>query len=450
MRTLSTGGTRAELEKLLAERPAIDYVYMYPPRQAYHAVEDNELEAAIERSLKRPDPVDLYLHFPFCRQICSFCNLYAVVGTQRAQFERYIDAVMIEAATYAPQVVGKEIATVYLGGGTPSQVPADLIAELLMNLERLYGFDREHVVEVALEVAPDTVSAESLAAYRDAGVNRVNLGVQTGDDEEMRLIGRRHDAATSLRAVEVALGAGFHNVCVDLIYGLEGQSEKSWGESVASVVALAPPTVCAYPLTLRPRTGYAARGYRQLDTATQARRYDHIHSALSAAGYRQQTHVRWVLGPEGGYRQKENHWAMANVLGLGAGARGYLWECDYRNGYSARHRMPVINRWMADVETRGHGRCDGFLMDNAERVRKALILGLHDLDREWFRAMFERDPMELFEPKLRTLSDFGLLKIEEKRLSLTDDGMRNRDLIVQAFFSERVRGRIADFDYDDG
>src|SRR3954465_4607171 len=131
MRTLSMSGTRPELERLLAQSVAVDYVYMYPPRQAYGPVDEHELEAAIAASLARPGPVDLYLHFPFCRQICSFCNLYAVVATSDDLFERYVDVLVREAATYAPLIRDKRVDTLYLGGGTPSQLPPALIGALL-------------------------------------------------------------------------------------------------------------------------------------------------------------------------------------------------------------------------------------------------------------------------------------------------------------------------------
>jgi oxygen-independent coproporphyrinogen III oxidase len=450
MRTVRTGGSREELRSVLARRPPADYVYAYPPRQAYRPVRPEDLRSATERSLAGADSVDLYLHFPFCRQICSFCNLYAVVGSDKGAFERYVDSLLVEASTYAPLIAGKAISTVYLGGGTPSQVPPQLVDSLLDGLERLYGFDRGAVVEVALEVAPDTVTSSRLADFRAAGVNRVNLGLQTADDREMCGIGRRHGAALSLAAVEAALDAGFHNVCVDLIYGLEGQSEESWETSVATLAALAPPTICAYPLTLRPATGYAARGFTETDGAVQATRYDHVEQVLGAHGYRQETHVRWALGVAGGYRQKANHWALSNVLGLGAGARGYLWECDYRNGYSARRRMPVLNEWLADVADHGHGRRDGFLMDTGERMRKALVLGLHDLDRTWFKTRFDCDPMAVFSSQLEPLAEFGLLEVGEDRLALTREGMRSRDLLVQPFFSERVLRRVENYNYGDG
>lgn len=450
MRTLRTGGSRDDLASILARRPPVDYVYAYPPRQAYRPIDPENLRLAVEHSLASADSIDLYLHFPFCRQICSFCNLYAVVGSDQDLFENYVESLLAEAATYAPSVVGKDISTVYLGGGTPSQLPPRLIDSLLERLEQLYGFERGGVVEVALEVAPDTVTPARLADFRAAGVNRVNLGLQTTNDSELCGIGRRHDAADSLAAVEVALESGFHNVCVDLIYGLEGQSDESWEASVATLVALTPPTICAYPLTLRPRTGYAARGLTEVDGDRQAARYDHVEQVLAARGYRQETHVRWALGAAGGYRQKANHWALSNVLGLGAGARGYLWDCDYRNGYSATRRMPVLNDWFADVADHGHGRRGGFLMDDEERMRKAMVLGLHDLDRAWFEATFGRNPMAVFPEQLEPLVGFGLLEVDEERLALTRAGMRNRDLLVQPFFSERVRRQIETYDYSDG
>ncbi len=446
MRVLNVSERDPGFVQLLHAQANADYVYQYPPRQAYRRVDVPALDEAVSRSLASAESLDLYLHFPFCRQICAFCNLYATVGTDNTVFERYANALVTEAAHYAPLVAGKVIDTLYLGGGTPSQMDAEIFARIFRSLERMYGFRVGDVPEVALEMAPDTVTSERLASYVEVGINRVNLGVQTASDNELHGIGRRHGAALSLEAVKTALSAGFRNVCVDLIYGLQGQTYDSWMNSVDAVIALRPPTVCAYALTLRPWTGFAARGYTDVDVAEQTAKYRYVDEALRAVGYRQETHVRWAVG-SGGYMQKANHWAMGRILGLGAGARSYLWECDYRNGYSVRHRAGVLRTWYDQVEFIGHGRTDGFLMNDDERRRKAIVLGLHDLDLGAFERRFGVSPLELFAEVFDALlnDDFGT--VENDRFRLTASGMRHRDVLVQAFMSAHVRELSASLDY---
>ena len=446
MRLLDTEERQDLAAAIEAHAPA-DYVYMYPPRQAYRPVDADALSRLVSASLSTASSLDLYLHFPFCRQICAFCNLYAVVSTSQSVFSDYVDLLCREIATYAPLVHGKKIDTLYLGGGTPSQLEASLFERAFRSLEEEYGFDVSEVPEVAMEVAPDTATRERLTDYVSIGINRVNLGVQSTNDAELHGIGRRHGAELSLGAVELALAAGFRNVCVDLIYGLQGQDFQSWRRSVDEVVALAPPTVCAYPLTLRPWTGFSARGYEDLDLVEQGAKYDYVDTALRDAGYRQETHVRWAMGPHGGYRQKENHWALGDMLGLGAGARGYLWEVDYRNGYSARHRLGVLRAWRDQVAQLGHGRVDGFLMDNDERRRKAIVLGLHDLDLSAFYARFGRSPIDLFPSEFEQLVENGYGVLKDDRFFLTRSGMRNRDVLVQPFISDRVLRLCQALDY---
>jgi oxygen-independent coproporphyrinogen III oxidase len=448
VRTIDVAGEEADLGKLLARSARADYVYMYPPRQCYRTLRSEELDTAVDASLARPGPLNLYMHFPFCAQICAFCNLFAVAGSSAAEHAAYLRMLERELEHYAPHISGRPVDTLYLGGGTPSLLSPELFVGLFDLLLDLGVCDVRSVPEVAIEMSPDTATPERLGKLRDTGINRVNLGVQSWEDEELRLIGRRYNSGTPLAALDAALGAGFDNVCVDLIYGLQGQSDASWARSVDAVIARRPQTVCAYPLTLRPRTGFSARGYVQLADEQQYARYDYANAALLEAGYRQETHVRWVLAG-GGYRQKSNHWGGQDVLGIGAGARGYLWYVDYRNGYSVRARRRALRAWEQRVHERGHGRVQGFLMDDDERRRKAVILGLNGLDREHFKVVHGMSVDQAFRRQLDGLKDAGLLVDDGQRLKLTSLGVRFRDVAVQAFFSPRVRALLADFDYDE-
>ena len=448
MRILDARGAKGNLARLLDEHARADYVYMYPPRQAYRRLASSDLDRIVTGSLARPGPVNLYFHFPFCRQVCAFCNLYTTAGGSLDAHATYTDALLVELDAYGPLLAGRTVDTVYLGGGTPSSVHPREIRRVFDRLADLGLCDVAEVAEVAMEVAPDTATAEAMRAYRDIGVNRVNLGVQTVDPNELLLIGRRDTIDDHLRGLDNAQTTGFVNVCVDLIYGLDRQTDASWMRSVNAVVARLPETVCCYPLTLRPATGLAARGFDPADNATLYRRYDVAHEKLTAAGYAQQTHVRWAL-PAGGYRQKANHWAGQDIVGIGAGARGYLRNGDYRNGYSVRRRTGALRAWHDRVDTTGHGRDSGFILDDDERRRRAVILGLGHLDRAAYAANHGADPLDHFPNEFDALADLGAVDITSAVIVLTPLGQRHRDVVVQPFFSDRVRGLVTDFDYDE-
>jgi oxygen-independent coproporphyrinogen-3 oxidase len=240
-----------------------DYVYMYPPRQAYRPFTDDvrRLPELISGSLARFDDLNLYVHVPFCRQICSFCNLYAVSGNGR-ELDGYVDAVVAEAERYAGDTDRKTVRTLYLGGGTPSILTAAQLGRLVTSLLGLFATRPDDIPpETALEVDPATVDARKLRDIRAAGINRINLGYQSMVRDEVVGIGRDRPFEAGLDLLGQALDVGFDNVCVDLIYGLEGQTDENWRRSVSQVAAIGPPTVCAYALTLRPFTGYSRRGY---------------------------------------------------------------------------------------------------------------------------------------------------------------------------------------------
>lgn len=426
-----------------------DYVYMYPPRQAYRPIDGTALASHIQASLKASDALNLYLHFPFCRQICSFCNLYTNSSVRDEEVTRYLAALEIEIAYWAAQVDGPQIRTIYFGGGTPSLLPSEVLGRILSAVERHFGCTLSDVPEVALEVSPETVSAEGYRALRAVGFNRVNLGVQTLADDELEKFGRTYGGAVAGQSVEAALAAGFDNVCVDLIYGLAGQSDASWLASLEAVIALRPQTICTYALTTRPQTGYAAKGYRELNPALLYRRYDMARALLRERGYMAENHVRYIANAAGGYRQKANHWAGENVLGIGAGARSYLRDCDFQNGYSLHRRHKVLTSYTESVENGGSPITAGYIMDKDERRRKRVLLGLFALDRARYRYEFGTDPLNDFSAEFNRLEHEGLVEIGDDVIRLTELGARFRENIVPLFFSEAAEALSIGYSYQE-
>jgi oxygen-independent coproporphyrinogen-3 oxidase len=406
------------------------------------------LEDLIRSSLERTaeQPLNLYLHFPFCRQICGFCNLYSVVARPGEPFAEYVDVLGQEMCRYARLTTGRQVDTIYLGGGTPSILSARELDRCLSHVESAFRTNRSLVAEVAIEVAPDTVDLAKLREFVSIGIKRINLGLQTTSDTGLHEIGRRHGFASVKQLIHDAMTCGFDNVCIDLIYGLPGQSADDWCTIVEEVQEFGAPTICAYPLTLRPGTGFAHKTIT-LSGADQYRKYEIARDLLCAAGYAQDTHVRYVIPARGGYRQKRNHWAGQDILGVGAGARGYLRDCDYRNGYSIGRRRTALEAYYTHEIAEGWTATSGFYLPQDERMRRRVILGLLDLDRDRFRAEFGADVLDIFGEQISHLAELELLAVESDRVWLTESGRKYRDLLVQMFFSREVWKRILDFDY---
>lgn len=448
MKLLAETPDTLNLERLIDDEVQGDYIYMYPPRQAYQTMDKERLTGLIHASTSdaRNQPVNLYFHFPFCRQICGFCNLYSVTAGPEEAYSDYISLLMLEMHHWAPLIAGRTIDTIYLGGGTPSILPLAQLDRCLANIELAFGTTRVSVPEIAIEVAPDTVDEVKLRGLREIGISRVNLGLQTTSDEGLHQIGRRHGFSLARKRIEDALGCGFDNVCVDLIYGLPQQTPEAWQATVRDVLAFGAPTVCAYPLTLRPNTGFA-RKHLTLVGAEQYRKYEMARQMFIDAEYTQQTHVRYVVPGVGGYRQKTNHWAGQDIIGIGAGARGYLRSCDYRNGYSIQRRRSALESYQENISRGDISFNAGFELNTDERMRRQAILGLIDLDRTQFRDEFGIDVADYFADQFTELSRLNLADITSERVQLTERGRKFRDLIVQMFFSNDVWRRIREFDY---
>lgn len=447
MRLAADDPTASLVAESIARRERYDYLYAYPPRQSYRPFSDDQAALDLRsRSVQNLTSYNLYLHVPFCRQICGFCNLYAVPSRSESVHEEYVDAVVAELARWGAPLRGVEARTVYFGGGTPSMLSSSLLARLMDAVRETLDVDPAVVKEVAIEVAPDTATPAQLDDLRSIGFTRVNLGIQSTNSAELVKIGRRYGDVTIPDSLRHALNAGFSNVCVDLIYGLPGQSQSSWRSSVDAVIEYRPETVCAYPLTLRPFTGFDRSGFREIETDSYAL-YDYANDALRSNGYEQQTHVRWALPGVGGYLQKQYHWASEPLVGFGAGARSYLWDADFRNGYSVSQRRVALADYVEASRAGSLPVTDGFLMDDDERLRKAVILGLNKLDRVVTTARFGADPVERFATAFESLAEQGLVSVDDTTVTLTERGQRFRDIVVQPFVSERVRRLATDFSY---
>ncbi len=286
----------------------------------------------------------LYVHVPFCPTICPFCNFH-VVHRRRGAVAAYLAELDRDAAERAArfEVVPS---TVYIGGGTPSHLRIGEIESLFASIRR--RFEIESDAEVTLEAHPADVNASTTRAWRDLGVTRLSIGVQSLDDAVLARLGRNHDSRRARTAVEHALGAGFEVVNADVITAVE---EQDVAADLARVAALGVDHVSAYTLTIEPGTPFAAAGV-SVDPDIEAGAYDTASTVLARAGFDQYEVSNHAL-PGKACRHNQAYWANRCYLGIGPGATSHEPAPIGSPWLTERRRTPPLERWLTGE--RGHG-----------------------------------------------------------------------------------------------
>ncbi|HEX9631644.1 MAG TPA: radical SAM family heme chaperone HemW [Gemmatimonadales bacterium] len=309
----------------------------------------------------------LYVHVPFCARRCSYCD-FAIAVRRRVPSERFVGAVGAEyrARHETEQWGDGGFETVYLGGGTPSQLPPDAVRRLLDT------FPRAPNAEVTLEANPDDVTAQAVSAWRAAGVNRVSLGIQSFDDRVLAWMHRLHDADAARRAFAVLREGGIPSVSTDLIFALPGVLGHDVRSDLDTILALGPDHVSAYGLTLEPRTPYARWAHRgtapPADDERYAAEFQAVHDALTGTGF-EHYEVSNYARPGARSRHNSAYWVGANYVGLGPAA----------HGLRGRERRWNLRDWAAYEPVAVAGRdpvADRERLDDGQRFLERVFLGL--------------------------------------------------------------------------
>jgi oxygen-independent coproporphyrinogen-3 oxidase len=289
----------------------------------------------------------LYVHLPWCVRKCPYCDFNSHAAGADVDRDAYVTALLADLDGELARHPGRELVSVFIGGGTPSLFDAAEIARLLDGIDCRIGLPEG--TEITLEANPGTVEAGRFAGYRAAGVNRLSIGVQSLDDAKLRALGRIHDAAEAIAAVAVARGAGFDNINIDLMFALPGQTQGEAMSELRSALELMPEHLSWYQLTLEPNTPFFQQppaGLPDQDLAADIA--DEGRERLRSAGFRQYEVSAYArAGRE--CRHNRNYWEFGDYLGIGAGAHGKLTHPDGRVERRAKRRSP--GAYMADASS---------------------------------------------------------------------------------------------------
>ena len=370
------------------------------------------------------EPHHLYVHVPFCRLVCAYCD-FVTVGGHARDIPRYVDAMLTELAV---RPAPGELRTVYFGGGTPSLLDAAQVGRILD--AAMSRWSSAAIEEITLEANPSEREAPDWAGLRATGVTRISLGMQSLNDADLKALARGHTVREAREAYAAARDAGFENVSIDLIYGIPGQALDDWRRGLQAALELEPDHVSCYALQLAlapdewaapPRAGalrWRARVAERQDDALASDQYRLAEELLDAAGYRHYELSSWALaGRES--RHNSAYWARRPYTGIGAGAHSY--DGAVERSWNVRD----LGAYLCAAEARHRPVSDREVMDEPTRAFEAIALGLRLVDglsRQAFVDEFGADPVERFGDQVADGRALGLLDMEGDRIRLAPRG----------------------------
>lgn len=284
----------------------------------------------------------IYLHIPFCKQACYYCNFH--FSTSRQHQEEMVNCILQEMEYQRQYLAGETVETIYFGGGTPSLLSETQLEKLLNRLHALYPITAE--AEITLEANPDDLSADRLKSLKAAGINRLSIGVQSFREEDLRWMNRAHDSQQAINCITQAQEAGFKNITIDLIYGGPTLSDEAWEANVKRAIALGIPHLSCYALTVEPGTALdhfiAKKKMEPTDPDKAALHFELLMQWLKEAGYEHYEISNFAL-PGWHSRHNSSYWQGKHYLGLGPSAHSF-------NGHSRQWNIANNALYMKSIQ----------------------------------------------------------------------------------------------------
>ncbi len=422
--------------------------------------------------------LELYLHIPFCVRKCAYCDFLSAPAVQ-AQQEAYLRALERELLSF-PGKEAYRVSSVFFGGGTPSILPGEWIAELMGLLHRKFRIETD--AEVTIECNPGTADAGKLRIWRDAGINRLSLGLQSADDGELALLGRIHTYEDFLRTYEAAREAGFANINVDLMSALPGQRVRSWEQTLAQVLALRPEHISAYSLIIEEGTPFYERYHedavlrergelpRELPSEEDEREMYRVTERLLGAAGMQRYEISNYALPGFECRHNLGYWTGEEYAGFGIGAasllktnpKGAEASAELRNYRGKAEALVQIQNNCFETEAKFEESACGYVrlrnpesmqaylagdfsgreampLSEEDRMEEFMFLGLRmtrGVSEREFLERFGRSAEEVYGEVLRKHCADGLLKREDGRIALTARGLDLSNAVMADFLLE--------------
>ncbi|MFD2569180.1 radical SAM family heme chaperone HemW [Spirosoma soli] len=372
----------------------------------------------------------LYLHIPFCKQACHYCDFH--FSTSLSQKSALVDALCAELILQKDYLPSNQLETVYFGGGTPSLLSESELAQISETIHAYFTISPS--AEITLEANPDDLTVEKLTMLRRY-VNRLSIGIQTFDEATLRWMNRAHTATEAEVCVNRAHEAGFDNMSVDLIYGIPNRDDSMWQADLQKTLALGVPHISAYALTIEPDTAFGRWQQKgklpPADEALAASQFETLTNALTTAGY-EHYEISNFAKPGLYARHNTAYWQRRSYLGIGPSAHSY-------NGHSRQYNIANNARYIADIK---HGKLPATVeeLTVADQVNEYLLTGLRT---QWgcslneLNVLYSADFAQKQTNDLLSMYKTGWLVREGDRLRLTESGKLFADRVAATLFVDQ-------------
>lgn len=388
-------------------------------------------------TLLNKKPLSIYIHWPFCKSKCGYCDFNSHVE-QEINKEEWRSAYLKELSSFEEYIKGREIKTIFFGGGTPSLMPPIIVDSIIKKLSDIASFGDD--LEVTLEGNPTSVEANKFKEFKAAGVNRVSLGVQSFNQENLVYLTRQHDASEALKAINIAREV-FDRYSFDLIYGLPSQSLSSWKEELQTALAFAVDHISLYQLTIEKGTKFYSL-YKQgklimPDEEILEDFYDTTCDMLGKRGYNRYEISNYAL-PNMESRHNMAYWKYSEYIGIGAGAHSRVENYNGGQGIYAIMTVHKPAAWFEKVKEVGSGIQSAIKLSVDDVAKEIILTGLRieeGMSNSRFYELIGRNYYEVIDQKiLLQLSNQGLIKYSSNNLKLTGKGFKLYNYIVSKLF----------------
>lgn len=391
--------------------------------------------------------LSLYIHIPFCAVKCKYCDFLSYDGESYGTMLRYVDCLCQEIKLYAPIADEYIVRSIFIGGGTPSLLDESLIVNIMAFIKKTFTLEKN--VEVTIEANPGTLRHQKLNGYKQAGINRISIGLQSADDSMLKRLGRLHNYDQFVASYKAARRAGFDNINIDVMSGLPGQSIHSYVDTLSKVIDYGPEHISAYSLSIEEGTPFA-NDPSILESLPpemiERRMYEITKKLLSVNGYERYEISNYA---KPGYECRHNmvYWTGGEYVGFGLGASSYFQGKRFSN---LRDIFKYLNL-MEDLSDRFvetdnletlYNETTRILRENVtpiyidSRMEEFMFLGLRmmcGVSREDFAERFKKDIYEVYAPVLNKYIDEGYMATDGDRIYLTDMGIDVSNVILADF-----------------
>ena len=380
--------------------------------------------------MKKNESLGLYIHIPFCVKKCLYCDFLSFGGTAQTTKDLYIEALCKELNNLSASFSGRSLSTIYIGGGTPSTLSEDNFLKLMTSVGD--GFSIEEDAEITMEMNPGTVTETKLELYRDCGVNRISMGLQSDDDTQLKKLGRIHTYENYRDTYELMRAKGFDNINVDVMFGLDNQSMDQWQRTLETVIELNPEHISAYSLIIESDTPYDdlyENNKLSLPNEDEERAmFWYTHQRLGEAGY---GHYEISNYAKEGLESRHNssYWNLTPYIGAGLGASSFYGNVRYKNITN----MDDYIKGMGDLNVVREVEA---VNDEAINLEEAFFLGLRQLkgiNLQWLEESFTDERLKPYRPIIHELVNDGLLIMKGDYLCLTRRGVDISNTVMSRF-----------------